>query len=288
MRGFGGINVALAVLAAGLLLGGGALASDGKDAESVVAVEAAFAKRAAEIGNVPAFREFAAPGVVMFLPEPIVATDYLAKADWPGLIEWRPDFVAVSSAADLAVASGPSQWTVKGEVDPGYYLTIWARQPDGAWKFALDRGTPGTPNLYTAPATPAAFHIGIAAGESKATPAGLEAVLGDDLSRDAGGAIRKRLAVGGRVIRSGHAPAATPEAIRELLARDPAQVTTTTLGGGMSKSSDMAYAYGENRWTEGGQPRRGHFLRVWQRAGQTWTILVDQQVALPPPKPAGG
>ncbi len=270
-----------AVLAAGLLLGGAALAGDATDAQSVVAAEAAFARRAAEIGNVPAFREFAAPGVVMFLPEPIVATDYLAKADWPGLIEWRPDFVAVSSAGDLAFASGPSQWTVKGEVDPGYYLTVWARQPDGSWKFALDRGTPGTPNLYTATPTPAVFQTGAPVGESKATPVGLEAVLADELSRDAHAAIRKRLTTGSRVIRVGAAPATTPDAIRDLLARDPVQITTANLGGGMSKSSDLAYAYGENRWTEDGKARRGHYLRIWLRTAQGWSILVDQQVALP-------
>ncbi|WGM38947.1 nuclear transport factor 2 family protein [Caulobacter sp. NIBR1757] len=278
------IQAGLAALAAGLILANGAMASDAADAQSVVATEAAFAKRAAEIGNVPAFREFAAPGVIMFLPEPMVATDYLAKADWPGLIEWRPDFVAVSGAADLAVASGPSQWTTKDGVDPGYYLTVWARQPDGGWKFALDRGTPGTPNLYTAPGAAATFHVGVAVGESKATPAGLEAVLADEMSRDAPAAIRKRLTVGSRVVRAGHAPATTAEDIRALLARDPAQVTATTLGGGMSKSSDLAYVWGENRWTEGGKPRRGHYLRVWRRAGQTWSILVDQQVGLPAPK----
>lgn len=278
------IKTGLAVLAAGLVLSSGAMASDGADAESVVAAEAAFARRAAEIGNVPAFREFAAPGVIMFLPEPIVATDYLAKASWPGLIEWRPDFVAVSSAADLAFASGPSQWTTKDGVDPGYYLTVWAKQPDGSWKFALDRGTPGTPNLYTAPAKPAAFHIGIAAGESKSTPAGLEAVLADGLSRDAPATIKGRLDPTARVIRAGAAPATTPDAIRELLAKDPKQVTSTFLGGGISKSTDMAYAYGENQWTEAGKPRRGHYLRIWLRGGQKWSILVDQQVALPAPK----
>ena len=278
------VKSAVAALAAGLLLTGGALASDGKDAESVVAAETAFARRAAEIGNVPAFREFAAPGVIMFLPDPIVADDYLAKATWPGLIEWRPDFVVVSSAADLAFASGPSQWTTKDGVDPGYYLTVWAKQPDGSWKFALDRGTPGTPNLYTAPAAPAAFHIGVATGESKSTPAGLEAVLAAELSRDAAGAIRKRLTVGSRVIRPGAAPATTPDAIRELLAKDPVKVTASYLGGGMSKSSDLAYVWGENRWTQDGKPRRGHFVRVWLRAGQSWAILVDQQVALPAPK----
>lgn len=278
------IITSLSIAAAVLTLAGAALASDKADADSIVATEAAFAKRAAEIGNIPAFREFAAPGVIMFLPEPMVATDYLAKADWPGLIEWRPDFVAVSSAADLAFASGPSQWTTKDGVDPGYYMTVWAKQPDGGWKFALDRGTPGTPNLYTAPGEAATFHIGVAVGDSKATPAGLEAVLADEMSRDAPTAIRKRLTVSSRVVRAGHAPATSPEDIRALLARDPAQVTATTLGGGMSKSSDLAYVWGENRWTEGGKPRRGHYLRVWWRAGQTWSILVDQQVALPAPK----
>lgn len=279
----------LAAMTAGLLLVGGAMAADPTpdqraNLDSVAAAEAAFAKRAAEIGNVPAFREFAAPGVIMFLPEPIVATDYLAQANWPGLIEWRPDFVAVSAAGDLAFASGPSQWTVKTEVDPGYYLTVWARQPDGAWKFVLDRGTPGTPNLYTAAPTGPRVFVPGADEPGKATAAGLEAVLADGLSRDSAGAIKGRLHKAGRVIRAGHAPATTSDDIRTLLAKDPANVETTWLGGGMSKSGDFAYSWGENRWTEGGKARRGHYVRVWVLSGKTWSILVDQQVALPAPK----
>ncbi len=280
------LRAGMAALTAGLALCGGALAADPTPEQkarldSVVAVEAAFAKRAVEIGNVPAFREFAAPGVVMFLPEPIVATDYLATADWPGLIEWRADFVAVSKAGDLAFASGPSQWTVKGEVDPGYYITVWAKQPDGSWMFALDRATPGTPNLYVEPAVGPRVYIPGPDEASQATAAGLEAVLADGLSRDAGGTIAARLHPGGRVIRAGHAPAATPEARRALLKADPARVETRWLGGSMSKSGDFAYSWGETRWAEGDKPRRGHYVRLWVLSGKTWSILVDHQIALP-------
>lgn len=283
------IRTGLAVLAAGFLLTHGALAADPTpeqraSIDGVIAAEAAFAKRAVEIGNIPAFREYAAPGVIMFLPEPMVATDYLARAEWPGLIEWRPDFVAVSAAGDLAFASGPSQWTVKSEVDPGYYLTVWARQADGSWKFALDRGTPGTPNLYGGPPTGPRLFVPAAGEAGKATPAGLEAVLADGLSRDAAATLRGRLHRAGRVIRAGHAPATTADEIRALLNADPAHLETTWLGGAMSKSGDFAYSWGENRWTEGGKPRRGHYLRVWVLSGRTWSILVDQQVALPAPK----
>jgi ketosteroid isomerase-like protein len=275
------LNAGLAALAAGLLLSNGAVGAEPADAQSVVEAEAAFAKTAAQIGNVPAFRQFAAPGVIMFLPEPIVATDYLAKATWPGLIEWRPDFVVVSGAADLAVASGPSQWTVKGEVDPGYYLTVWARQPDGSWKFVLDRGTPGTPNLYTAPPTPAETHL-LSVGEpSLATPAGLEAVLADGLSRDTAATIAARLDKSARVLRAGSAPATGREATRALLAKDPKAVQASNLGGAMSKSGDLAYSWGETRWTEDGKARRGHYVRIWTRTGKTWSILVDHQIALP-------
>lgn len=279
------IKSTVTALAAALLLGGGAVAADGKDAESIVAAEAAFAKRAAEIGNVPAFREFAAPGVIMFLPEPIVATDYLAKAQWPGLIEWRPDFVVVSQAADLAFASGPSQWTTKDGVDPGYYLTVWARQPDGTWKFALDRGTPGTPNLYTAPAAPPETHLLTGGEPSAVTPAGLEAVLADGLSRDTAAALGARLDKSARVIRAGGGPAVGKEAAKALLAKDPKAVQASYLGGAMSKSGDLAYSWGETRWTEDGKPRRGHYVRVWTRTGTTWSVLVDHQIALPASKP---
>lgn len=283
-------KTAFAALAATLLLSGaaqtaGAMAATPGDAQSIVAAEAAFAKRAAEIGNVPAFREFAAPGVIMFLPEPIVATDYLAKASWPGLIEWRPDFVVVSDAADLAFASGPSQWTTKDGVDPGYYLTVWAKQPDGSWKFALDRGTPGAPNLYTAPPTAPEVHLLTGGEPSAATAAGLDAVLADGLSRDTAATLASRLDKSARVIRDGQAPAFGKEAALALLAKDPKAVQANHLGGAMSKSGDLAYSWGETRWTEDGKPRRGHYVRLWTRSGKTWSILMDHQVALPPPAP---
>ena len=271
----------LAALAVGLLLCGGAVGAEPDDARGIVAAEAAFAKRATEIGNVPAFREFAAPGVIMFLPEPIVATDYLAKAEWPGLIEWRPDFVVVSGAADLAFASGPSQWTTKDGVDPGYYTTVWVKQPDGAWKFALDRGTPGTPNLYTAPAAPPEVRLLPGGEPSAVTPAGLEAVLADGLSRDTAATLAARLDPAARVIRAGGAPAVGKEAARALLAKDPKAVQANYLGGAMSRSGDLAYSWGETRWTEDGKARRGHYVRIWARTGKIWSVLVDHQIALP-------
>jgi ketosteroid isomerase-like protein len=64
-------------------------------------------------------------------------------------LTWEPSFVDVSSAGDLGYTWGRYVLTlpsgVKGKpplIRMGTYVTIWKRQPSGAWKFVLDGGNP--------------------------------------------------------------------------------------------------------------------------------------------------
>ncbi|NBB17519.1 hypothetical protein GVN21_19330 [Caulobacter sp. SLTY] len=273
-----------AVLAVTLALG--ACATTGGRANDapaqIIKAETDFARRAGEIGITPAFREVAAPGVIMFLPGPMVANDYLAGANWPGTLLWRPEAVVVSAAGDLAVSMGPSEWTINGEVDPGYFLTIWGRQPDGSWKFLLDRGTPGTPNFYKAPArTPETHLLARAPASETATPESLEAGLRSAVMREGPVAISGRMASFGRVIRPGVGPVTENGGWVALLIKDPQPESWTVLGGGKAVSGDLIWTYGETRWTANGKARTGHWVRAWVRTGGEWRIFMDHQAALP-------
>lgn len=64
-------------------------------------------------------------------------------------LTWEPSFVDVSSAGDLGYTWGRYTLTVpsvtKGgapSIHMGTYVTIWKRQPSGAWKVVLDGGNP--------------------------------------------------------------------------------------------------------------------------------------------------
>jgi len=62
-------------------------------------------------------------------------------------ITWEPAFVDVSSSGDLGYTWGRYTLTlpsvVRGKppsVQMGTYVTVWRRQPGGAWKVVLDGG----------------------------------------------------------------------------------------------------------------------------------------------------
>lgn len=270
--------------AAALLLGGGVAAMavevPGRAAaDEIIAVEKAFEARAAEIGPVPAFRQFAAPDAIMFLPGPMPAGPYLEKASWPGVIAWRPEVVSVAPAGDLAVSMGPSMWTVDGKGDPGYYLTIWRREADGGWKFVLDRSTPGAPDTYSWRNEPATVIPALASPGEATTPEALETNLAAGLARDAPVTLLRSMDTHAWVVRSGHG-AETSRMVSVRLQDDPPTMTARYLGGGMSRGGDFAWTYGESEWERDGKTFKGQYVRVWRRTPQGWQVLIDHQVTL--------
>jgi hypothetical protein len=77
------------------------------------------------------------------------------------------------------------------------------------------------------------------------------------------------------------APATTPEAVAKELAMRARTIAFSPLGGGASKAGDLAWTYGDARWTGG----RGHYVRIWQRRGGAWKIVFDQILPAPPEPP---
>ena len=66
------------------------------------------------------------------------------------MLNWTPLFAGCSESGDLGYTVGTSVDTVtndNGTVDRFYskYLTLWARQSDGAWRFIADGGASSPP-----------------------------------------------------------------------------------------------------------------------------------------------
>jgi Domain of unknown function (DUF6265) len=62
-----------------------------------------------------------------------------------GTLDWDPVIGGVAPGGTLGFTVGTSTWTPPGQTEPGYpgsYLTVWRRQPDGAWKVLFDTGDP--------------------------------------------------------------------------------------------------------------------------------------------------
>ncbi len=105
---------------------------------SAVDAERAFADMAQKQGQWTAFRAFAAPEALMFVPEPKNAQDWLKnRKDPPASVHWWPARSWVSCDGAVAVNMGPALYGTKGH---GTFTTVWKRQADGGWKWVLDQG----------------------------------------------------------------------------------------------------------------------------------------------------
>lgn len=106
-------------------------------APTAVDAERAFARRAQQVGQWTAFREYAESTAIMFDPQAVWAHRFLKdRKDPPRSVQWWPARSFVSCDGDLAVNTGP--WR-NGKAN-GYFTTVWARQKDGGWKWSVDGG----------------------------------------------------------------------------------------------------------------------------------------------------
>jgi hypothetical protein len=108
------------------------------DPSSVFAAEIAFNRLARDKGQWTAFRETAADDAVMFVPQRVMAKQWLkGRTDPPKPVSWTPSVIHVSCDGNLAASTG--NWR-RPDGSVGYFTTIWRREKNGAWKWVLDHG----------------------------------------------------------------------------------------------------------------------------------------------------
>jgi ketosteroid isomerase-like protein len=257
--------------------------------DQIVERERAFSKLAGEAGIKAAFLEFIADDGVIFTPVPIVGRASLASGpDGQGILSWTPAFAGMSRSMDLGFTTGPYAWKDATVVQTGQYLTIWRRQPNGEWRFVLDRGTPGPADtnvtaqkvskLRAAGGQPSDSDPSNARSQLLAT----ERALSVAAQRSAVAGLVERLACNARIVREGMEPAITPAQHAKLLMNGPAAIRYHLLDSGTSAAGDLAYTYGEASWMDGDRSRQGYFVRLWQRHGKRWQIIFDSSSAIPP------
>ena len=169
-------------------------ASPGK----VVAAEIALAQLARRKGQWKAFRETAAEGAVMFVPQPVDARQWLGnQPESAAPMGWEPHAVFLSCDGSLAVASGP--WR-KADGASGGFTTVWQRQKRGEYKWVMSQADDlaaslGAPDMIRSSvatcqrgarkpvATPVTFPAGTRGGWSEDGTLSWEVRLAADCSR---------------------------------------------------------------------------------------------------------
>lgn len=278
--------VALAALAG---LAGRAGAAAPGDPAPVIAAERAFAARAAAVGIAPSFLEFMSDQAVVFRPDPILAKAVYSAAppaktpkEGGALLSWWPSFAGVARSGDLGFTTGPA--TIDGKPAGIFYFTVWARQPDGGWKWLYDGGVQAdgaaTPGPQAAPLTlPPGDPTPLPPATAMDQVRDAEIALAAGARTDVASAYRSVLAADARVQGSRASPAITPAAIERELATRPKAIAFGPIGGSASAAGDLAWTYGDARWASG----RGHYVRVWQRRAGKWALVFDQLITVEKP-----
>ncbi|MGZ8997651.1 MAG: nuclear transport factor 2 family protein [Allosphingosinicella sp.] len=246
---------------------------DPVSAGPVIAAERAFAARHQSVSVKQAFTEFAAPDGVALTAEGTKNVQAFI-ATWPdrgdkGFIVWWPDFAGIARSGDLGFTTGPASFGGGGRYSD--YFTVWKKQPDGSWKWLIDQGTKRGAKPAGGPDGPVAIVDAAAPQELDARREKLRLFAVDDRE---GGVRLSDFAPEARLLGWRDEPVNGRGAI--AAARTGRNdLETEQDGGGVSAAGDLGWTYGYVGWTEAGQPKRGPYLRVWQRRDDGWKILVE-------------
>ncbi|MET0248971.1 MAG: hypothetical protein ABW164_04505 [Sphingobium sp.] len=102
---------------------------------AVIAAEIGFNRLAQARGQWTAYRETAAKDAVLFVPQRVVARDWLkGRADPPQAARWSPATVYVACDGRIAASSGTMQ---RPDGSAGYVTTIWRLDEKGAWRWIM-------------------------------------------------------------------------------------------------------------------------------------------------------
>jgi ketosteroid isomerase-like protein len=282
----------LLVAALALGLAGPAFAAKKKPAPPpvtpapVVAAEKAFAVDGVAMGVKQSFLKHMADDAIVFQPDPMNAREAISKqSDAPGpKLEWWPTWAGIAQSGDLGFTTGP--YAVDG-VRRGHYFTVWMRQADGAWKWVYDGGTSSSAATAPGPERPTAY-LPVSDQPVQDPKAAYEDMQAAEVSLNT--AAKSDLAAGylavmvceGRIQGSSAAPAQGCASFRTELATRGRKADFQARSGAVSGAGDLGWTWGDASWTDMGEARRGHYVRVWQKRADGWRLVFDQLLTSPP------
>ena len=154
------------VTAVGVMLAGLACGRSGaarSDPAALLKADRAFAQATAE-RRLEGFASFLEEDVTTIRPNSPVLKGKIALVErWSGLLQdpeatitWKPLRAVIAASGDLGFTVGSYEVTKasgrgRKAAGSGKYVTIWRKQPDGAWKVTFDSGVEDTPPAEKAP-----------------------------------------------------------------------------------------------------------------------------------------
>lgn len=251
----------------------------------VVAAEVAFAAQATQTSTEAAFLANSTPTAL------VAENGKLANAQevWrerpsrPGSkLSWYPVLADAAQSGDMGYTTGP--WTLlqnNRPVSTGEYVTVWRKQLDGRWKFAVNMGIERIGAMPAQAATVARPRLMAAAATPSAAPSNI--VLEVDSKFAAaqlmkpGATYQQYLSAEARLYRSGLSMMQGAAASANMKAIDGAYLFIANTGF-LAAAADLGYVVGSlHRSASTKHPEEnGTFLRIWRReADASWRIVLE-------------
>lgn len=271
---------------------------------SMVATERAFAQASAEKGTRDSFLMFIADDGILFRPTAVAGKKWMLEHPVPAtenrpLLAWQPVFADMAAAGDMGYTFGP--WEFKRSIHDqkavafGHFATVWKKQPDGNWKFAIDLGISHPQSAIPAtPWVPAATVKSRTKVQDVPVTASREALMNRDrqfseesAQQGAVAAFTKFAGEEVRMFRNDHFPFIGKAAISEALQGTTGVLTWQPAFADASRSGDLGYSYGTYEVkTDGVLSAKGNYMRFWKKQGGEWKVVLDvaDPQPLEPPK----
>lgn len=120
------------------------------DPKVLIDADTEFSDFSLKNGFHKAFITYAADSVTILKPGhlPLVGKNNLIKSyegrsDSGLVLTWKPIRAVLSESGDLGFTYGIWTLIAKKDTSQGTYLTVWAKDVDGRWKFIADTGNDG-------------------------------------------------------------------------------------------------------------------------------------------------
>lgn len=263
--------------------------------QTLVDSERAFARMSEEKGIRPSFLAFIADDGILFRPKAVKGKQWMTEQPLPPsdkfpLLRWRPAFADVAQAGDMGYTFGP--WEFKNDIHDdravgfGHFVTVWKKQPDGSWKFAVDLGI--SHPQPTDSEEPLSEQLRNYKEQDKGRAVNLvtertvllrrEREFSDGSARrGARAAFLSNAAPDVRVFREGQLPLAGREKGAAVIPTAANLWTWQPEAWDVSRSGDLGYSYGTYQLkNEGTKPSEtGNYFRIWKKQGGTWKVVVE-------------
>jgi ketosteroid isomerase-like protein len=268
-----------------------AQSADPSAAREIAKIDGQYSNLSVAKGMPAASVEYFAEDGVAFAPAAINGKKYWAgRTNFPGTLIWQPIFAFAAGAADLGYTTGV--WELKKGNEPlslgfGHYVTLWAKQPKGGWKIALDVGTENPQPSESSPSLqvlPPDVTAGTQPKEnSQRSLQKAEQQFDQAAHNGIGKAILDYATDDIRVYREKSFPAVGLVAARLMLTSEHGKVTFEPGGSKMSRSGDISYSYGNYSEERGNGVERGIYLMIWRaNMNGDWKLALNLQKKLPP------